>query len=167
MNNAEYQQALETALALLERAEADEALAREREQKGYDPAEVMHCGFEWGGIDCYTCETMPECDLLLREYEDQTKAIFNTAWTGYQEALATLRNLVAAHDAPIVWRLLARTLMNIDVHPNNMDKSPADLYWEAQYWYLRLYYEAGVEDAFEKAKYCEAFRHATVRLIEE
>ena len=167
MNDSEYQASLLAALDRLDKAEHQEEVARKREQKGYDPADDMRCGFEWGGIDCYTCETMPECGLWLREYEDQTKECFDGAMSGYQAVLATLRNIVAAHDEPIVWRLLARTLTDIDVHPDNMDKSPADLYWEAQYWYLRLHYAAGDAEALESAKLCEAFRHATVREIEE
>jgi hypothetical protein len=33
--------------------------------------------------------------------------------------------------------------------------------------YLRLHYAAGDAEALESAKLCEAFRHATVREIEE
>ena len=84
----------------------------------------------------------------------------------YREAAEGLRSLAKELGSEDAWLLLAEALMAIDVHPDSMETPVEDLFWEAQYCYLRLYYATGRDAYMEQARMCEAFRHATVRQIE-
>lgn len=155
-----------TAMDILERAEKQEAAAREREERKYDPAKAVHCDFEWGGVDCHQCEELPECSLHVREYQDETAHLFTEALDGYREALPIIREAVEVRNDEASWLLLSRVLMDIDIHPVSMEQDIRELFWEAQYCFLHLYYTTGNLECLEQAKLCEACRHATVTAIE-
>ena len=157
----------------LSRGEQWEADARKRDEEGFRPMWCTH-GWARDSRECEAerasgCDEGVEsyCALSFREWEDQRDALYKTAITLYREAAEGLRALARQEDSEEAWLALAEALMDIDVHPDSMDIPPADLYWEAQYCYLRLYYATGRAPYMEQARMCEAFRHATVRLAEE
>ncbi len=101
MNFNRIDDRLSAAMDMVERADKLIALVRKRMQRGYDPADAISCDFEWGSVECHQCDLLPECELWLREQEDETNALLQSAMRCYGEALpiigefvrrATLRN---------------------------------------------------------------------------
>ena len=105
---------LAAARRMLERSEKREALARKRMKRGYDPADAISCDFEWGSVDCHQCIFLPECELWLREQEDETSALLQAARQGYRAAEQLLRTAIQGTDDPAVWQLWVQARIKID-----------------------------------------------------
>ena len=147
----------------LERAEETECSARQMDERGFMPE---GCESGWESEACLNCDRERQCRVKAREIGKESEKLLEMAWTLYNELLPLIRKSVEENNDEISWLMLATLLMDIDIHPNKMYEEPKKLYWEAQYCFLRLYYTTGIEEYMESARLCEAFRHATVTLVE-
>lgn len=126
-----YRKQLKVAQSLLERAEQQEASAKERMEKGYDPARMMRCDFEWGSMDCHWCEDFSECEQWIREQTDETNKLLRSALQGYREAERRLHAAICETDDPAVWQLYARAWVHVNeyekpANDGNNDPAPED-----------------------------------------
>ena len=113
---------------------------------------------EQEGIDAYTAN----CDN-----DAAASSLFAKAWQGYHAVLPSLREAALHTDDEAVWALLAKVLLDIDIHPNSMERESTGLYWEAQYCYLRLHFTTGKPEYLAHARMCEAFRYASVQKVDD
>ena len=154
---------LQQAIGILCAAETQEALAREMDEKGFDYAD---CGCGWRETD-YRCSEMQEYSLRIQEYEEELAHLLAEAMMGYEKALILIRKAAKVCNDEESWRLLARVLLDIDIHPRNANENQKELYWEAQYCFLHLYFATGKAEYLERAQMCEGFRHATICKVTE
>ena len=149
--------------AQLERAEMMEAQARYLEQKGFRELFDLGCGAEWGDEDCGRCDCCALCSSEYAAYRLHIEHLLNDSKAGYEQCAQLLRKLVTAEPSEERIELLARALLDLDVHVYSQDKPAEELFWEVQYWYLHLYFTFGKLDFLEKAKQMEHFRGASIR----
>lgn len=108
-----------------------------------------------------------QTDTEISGHDAATAALFTKAWEGYHAVLPSLREAATHTDDEAVWALLGEVLLDIDIHPNSMERESAGLYWEAQYCYLRLHFTTGKPEYLARARMCEAFRYATVQKVDD
>lgn len=150
----------------LEAAEQMEHEARTMEAQGFHRWLDMSCDICWKSESCRSCEFQPYCSEMHLVYHGKMDELFRRAYDTYVECAQGLRRIVTEHPTEEAMLLLARCLRNMDIHPKNMEQDPRGLYWEAQYWFLRLYYTFGKDDYLRQAQQLEDFRHADVRKYE-
>ena len=148
---------------LLVSAENAERQARELRE----PETVGICNHQYGLPACDNCEYNEGCGAVQDVREDEAIRIFAQAWQGYREVETQLRDCLREDETVEGMALLAQVLLDTHIHPGSGLLSDSDALWEAQYWWLRLYYQTGESRWFEQARLCDGIRHATVTEIGE
>ena len=123
--------------AQLEKAEMMEAQARYLEHKGFRELYDLGCGSEWGEENCEKCDCRALCSSEYAAYRLHIEHLLNDSKAGYEQCAQLLRKLVSAEPSEERIELLARALLDLDVHVYSQDKPAEELFWEVQYWYLQ------------------------------
>lgn len=149
---------------LLMSAEKAELQARDlREQK----ISGGLCDHEFGIPACEDCEYSEGCGAVQDVREDEAIRLFAQAWQSYREVEARLRDCLREDETMEGMALLAQVLLDTHIHPGSGLLSDSDALWEAQYWWLRLYYLTKDARWFEQARLCDGIRHAVVTEIRQ
>jgi hypothetical protein len=93
--------------------------------------------------------------------------LFEAAWQGYHKTEELIRREVEKTDSEGANAVLAQILMDIHIHPNSGLKQDTIQLWEAQYIWLKLYFNTRKDCYLEMASMCEGFRTAYAVLSEE
>ncbi len=125
------------------------------------------CDHEYGLPSCENCEYSEGCGAVQDVREDEAIHLFAQAWQSYREVEARLRDCLREDETMEGMALLAQVLLDMHIHPGSGMYNDSDALWEAQYWWLRLYYLTKDERWFEQARLCDGIRHATVTEIGE
>lgn len=151
---------------LLKRIEAAEQMeheARIMEQQGLSQWLEMKCDACWKSEPCRKCEFQPLCEEMDLMYRGRIKDLFERSYAIYTECVQDLRKLVTKAPTEEGMRILALGLRDMDIHPKNIERDRRELFWESQYWFLRLYYTFGKDSDLRQAQQLEDFRHAVVK----
>ncbi len=125
------------------------------------------CEHGYGVAACEDCEYREGCGAVQDVREDEAIHLFAQAWQSYREVEARVRDCLRKDETVEGMALLARVLLDTHIHPGSGQYSDSDALWEAQYWWLRLYYQTGERRWFEQARLCDGIRHAVVEKIAE
>lgn len=135
-----------------------EARARDIEENGTDF--VTPCDSEFEGKYCEECKFFMVC-----QSHDLT-FLFEEAWKGYLQSEELIRREVETSDSEGANAVLAQILMDIHIHPNSGLEQDTITLWEAQYLWLKLYFNTRKGCYLEMARMCEGFRTAYAVLSE-
>ncbi len=136
-----------------------EARARDIEENGTEF--VPPCDSNFEGKYCDGCRHFEAC------FSNDSKYLFEAAWQGYRKAEELIRREVEKKDSEGANAVLAQILMDIHIHPNSGLEQDTITLWEAQYLWLKLYFNTRKECYLEMARMCEGFRTAYAVLAEE
>jgi hypothetical protein len=136
-----------------------EARARGIEENGTEF--VPPCDSNFEGKYCEGCRHFEAC------FSNDSKYLFEAAWQGYRKAEELIRREVEKKDSEGANAVLAQVLMDIHIHPNSGLEQDTITLWEAQYLWLKLYFNTKNESYLEMARMCEGFRNAYAVLAEE
>ncbi len=161
--NAVFEDELADIRELLNSAELTEAKARALRE----PETVGICNHQYGLPACEDCEYREGCSAVQDMHENDAIPLFAQAWQSYREVERRLRDSLREDETVEGMAMLARVLLDTHIHPGAGMYSDSDFLWEAQYWWLRLYYRTGETRWFEQARLCDGIRHAVVTEIRE
>jgi hypothetical protein len=136
-----------------------EARARYIEDNGTDF--VSPCDSNFEGKYCEGCRHYEAC------FNNDMHYLFEAAWQGYHKTEELIRREVEKTDSEGANAVLAQILMDIHIHPNSGLKQDTIQLWEAQYLWLKLYFNTRKDCYLEMARMCEGFRTAYAVLSEE
>lgn len=148
---------------LLTSAELTEAKARALRV----PETVGICDHPYGLEACEDCEYREGCSAVQDMRENDAIPLFAQAWQSYREIEGRLRDCLRKDETVEGMAMLARVLLDTHIHPGSGMYNDSDFLWEAEYWWLRLYYRTGDTCWFEQAKLCDGIRHAVIEEITE
>jgi hypothetical protein len=152
---------LKEMLASAEQAEAGARVLRDEKHN------FSECAYEFGDPHCEGCGESEGCESLLSAAQKESEALFEEAWQAYHAVERLLREHLNEADSIDEIELLARVLMDIHIHPNSGLVFDSPALWEAQYLWLHLYYRTKEGRYFEKARFCDGIRHATVTQLSD
>jgi hypothetical protein len=161
--NAVFEQELADIKSCLMSAEKAEQQARAlRDQNVSDGL----CDHEFGLAACEDCEYSEGCQAVQDVREDEVIELFAQAWQGYRQVETRLRDCLRKEESIEGMALLAQVLLDTHIHPGSGLPTDSDALWEAQYWWLHLYYRTNEQQYFKRAKLCDGIRHATVEMVQ-
>jgi len=149
----------------LHAAERMEAQARCMREIGFLSWLGMDCGKDRNSDCCNDCNSRAFCADRYMTYEMQMRDLFAASKAEYEACAAELRDMVSSDPTEESMQLLAQAVLDDNCHAFQEDTPRSELFWEAQYWYLRLYFTFHKQEYLEKAKMQEAFRRAVVRCL--
>ncbi len=125
------------------------------------------CDHEFGLAACEDCEYSEGCQAVQDVREDEVIELFAKAWQGYRQVETRLRKSLHKEESVEGMELLAQVLLDTHIHPGSGLLTDSDALWEAQYWWLHLYYRTQEVRWLEQAKLCDGMRHAVATSFNE
>ncbi len=136
-----------------------ETRARDIEENGTEF--VPPCDSNFEGKYCEGCRHYEAC------FGNDSKYLFEAAWQAYRKTEELIRREVEKSDSEGANAVLAQILMDIHIHPNSGLEQDTITLWEAQYLWLKLYFNTQKDCYLEMARMCEGFRTAYAVLSDE